>query len=86
MSRKAIARHDLLCWNMTLAALQQQGANALALFESNLFLLGSKFFLRFFGYAFLTGAPAIDGKLRRQRSQEHAKGDLQDEFHLDFCV
>ncbi len=86
MSWNAIAHHDLLFWNTTLAALQQQGANALALLEASLFLSGPKFFRRFFGYAFLTGSPAINGKLRRQRSQKHAKGDLQDEFHRDFCL
>jgi hypothetical protein len=46
-----------------LAALQQQGADALALLKANFFLFGSKFFCRFFGYAFLTGVPAIDSKL-----------------------
>jgi hypothetical protein len=46
-----------------LAALQQQGADALALLHANSFLFGSKFFFRFFGYVFLMGAPAIDGKL-----------------------
>jgi hypothetical protein len=83
-SQGTLSRIGLLFWNMTLAALQQQVANALALLKASLFLFRSKFFCRFIGYVFLTGAPAINGELRRQRSQKHAKSDLQDEFHRDY--
>ncbi len=64
-----------------MAILQDKVTDAFALFFADFFLLDSNLFRRCFGYAFLAGAPAIDGKLGCQCAQKHAQGNLQDEFH-----